>query len=335
MSVVIVDWLGRAGITQSTRTWLEVCRARGHATTVVTRGNRELRGDGVRAPAEGPHPLLTHRRLAVLAARTIDELEPDVVIVQNYVVPAIERPLDRALARSRARSIVVMHDHLHHSRLAGSRAGLHPRLRDAGAVVAHSEFVAERVAATSGRPDVVVVPLPAPHVGPLGANRIPPGEGRTAIGFGVVKRGYKGADVIRSLAGRGVPGWRFAIAGVGARAGSSHVLSVPGYLDGGDLAATVAGADSALMPYRFATQSGAIAFAQSVGTVPVATAVGGLVEQIDSGRDGILVPPDAGFDAWREALEVVATDGPTLAANGRSRVARLDAEFRGVAGALL
>jgi glycosyltransferase involved in cell wall biosynthesis len=335
MSVVIVDWLGRGGIAQCTRTWVEVCEAHGHATTVVTRGDREIRGDAVRAPAEGPHPLVTHRRLAALAARTVDELGPDLVIVQNYVVPALERPLDRALARHPSRTVVVMHDHQHHSRLAGSHAGLPQRLRAADVVLTHSEFVAAHVRAATGRPDVGVLPLPAPHVGEAGVDRLPPSAGRTAIGFGVMKRRYKGASVFRSLAADGIPGWRFAIAGVGAPATATNVVSFPGYLAAGDLAATVGGADSALMPYRLATQSGAIPFAQLVGTVPIATAVGGLVEQIDSGRDGILIAPDAEAGAWRDALATVAADGPALAANGRRRVARLDAEFRDRAGALL
>ena len=97
MSVVIVDWLGRGGIAQTTRRWIDVCEELGHETTVVTRGDRELRGEGVRAPAEGPHTLVTHHRLAKLAADTIEEFRPDTVIVQNYVVPVLERPLDRAL----------------------------------------------------------------------------------------------------------------------------------------------------------------------------------------------------------------------------------------------
>lgn len=335
VNVVIVDWLGRGGIAQSTRTWLDVCAARGHATTVVTRGRRELQGDHVRAPAEGPHALVTHRRLAVLAARTVDDLRPDLVIVQNYVVPALERPLDRALARTGATTIVAMHDHQHHSRMAGNRAGLRRRLRAADVVVTHSNFVAEHAGASCGRRDITVLPLPAPDVGPPGVSHLPHGEGHTAIGFGVVKRRYKGASAIGALAAHGVPGWRFAIAGVGAPAASDAVISVPGYLEGGDLAATVGRADAALMPYRFATQSGAIPLAQSVGTVPIATAVGGLVEQIDSGHDGILLPRGADFAAWRDALATVAADGSSLAENGRRRVELLDADFRARAGALL
>ena len=204
-------------------------------------------------------------------------------------------------------------------------------------VVAHSEFVAGHVRTSTGRDRrcVLTLPLPAPKLAAAGVNRLPPGEDRTAIGFGVMKRRYKGANRVESLAATGVPGWRFAIAGVGSPAGSPSLISLPGYLDAGDLAATVGGADSALMPYRRATQSGAIPFAQSVGAVPIATAVGGVVEQIRAGCDGILIPPGAGFSAWRDALEMVAADGPTLAANGRDRAERLDREFRALAAELL
>ena len=150
-----------------------------------------------------------------------------------------------------------------------------------------------------------------------------------------MKRQYKGAGSVESLAATGVDGWRFVIAGVGAPQHAPGVVGVPGFLDAGDLAATVQGADTALMPYRIATQSGAIPLAQSLGTVPIATAVGGLVEQIDPGRDGILLAPGAGLVAWRHALETVAADGPALAAHGRRRAERLAAEFDDRAGALL
>ena len=70
------------------------------------------------------------------------------------MVPVLERALDAALVKSQARTVVVMHDHRHNSRFAGNRAGLHRRLRSADAVVTHSEYVATRVRALSGRDDV-------------------------------------------------------------------------------------------------------------------------------------------------------------------------------------
>ena len=45
-SVLLVDWLGRGGIAQTTEAWALELGGRGHAVEVVTRGEREL-GDGV------------------------------------------------------------------------------------------------------------------------------------------------------------------------------------------------------------------------------------------------------------------------------------------------
>ena len=150
-----------------------------------------------------------------------------------------------------------------------------------------------------------------------------------------MKRQYKGAGSVESLAVTGVDGWRFVIAGVGAPQHAPGVVGVPGFLDAGDLAATVHGADSASMPYRIATQSGAIPTRTVARHGPDRDGrrrVGGADRP---GPDGILLAPGAGLDAWRHAVETVAADGPALAAHGRRRVERLAAQFDDRAGALL
>ena len=55
-------------------------------------------------------------------------------------------------------------------------------------------------------------------------------------------------------------------------------------------------------PYTHATQSAVVVLAHVLGSVPVASAVGGIPEQIANGIDGILVERDSGIDAWRRAL---------------------------------
>ncbi len=335
MSAVVVDWLGRGGIAQTTPAWVRALTKTGHDVTVVTRGGRDLIGDHVRAPDEGAHALVTHRRLAQLAAATVDELQPDLVVVQNYVVPPLEGALDRALRRSRARSIVVVHDHRLHSRAAGMHAGLRRRLRSADAVVAHSRFVGDAVEQLSGRTDVVCLPLPTVAAGPHGTDQLPATDAATAIGFGVLHRSYKGLDVVTRLAADGLPGWRFAVAGTGAPVGLPGLAAAPGYLSSPDLAATVGGSSAALLPYRFATQSAAVLFAQQLGVVPVATAVGGIVEQIEDGVDGMLLPTEATLLDWRSALDRVRDDYGALSARCRTRAAAADAEFERTADALL
>lgn len=335
MSAVVVDWLGRGGIAQTTPEWTEALHRAGHESVVVTRGKRELTGSNVQAPAEGPHALVTHRRVAQLAARAIVDRDPDIVVVQNYVIPSLEAALDRGLRTSPARSVFVVHDHRLHSRAAGMRAGLRKRLRAVDVVVTHSHYVADALADYSGRTDIIVTPLPVPVTEPGGTSRLEASATATAIGFGVMRRSYKGADLIGALGARGVPGWRFAVAGTGAPVDLPGVQSIPGYLPTRDLAATVGDASVALFPYSFATQSAGVLFAQRLGVVPVATAVGGIPEQIESGVDGVLVPPGASLEVWQAALAEVHADHERLVAGARARADAVDAAFREHVRALL
>ena len=147
----------------------------------------------------------------------------------------------------------------------------------------------------------------------------------------MLRRSYKGVDVVADLAAHGLDGWRFAMAGTGAPVGLPGIDAVPGYLSTPDLAATVGGATAAVLPYRFATQSAAVLFAQKLGVVPVASAVGGIAEQIHDGVDGLLLPADAGLGHWRDALAVVRADHLLLADGARRRAAAADVGFaRGV-----
>ena len=45
-----------------------------------------------------------------------------------------------------------------------------------------------------------------------------------------------------------------------------------------------------------------MALAQVLGSVPIVSAVGGLREQVDHDRTGLLLPPGAGVSEWIEAL---------------------------------
>ena len=177
----------------------------------------------------------------------------------------------------------------------------------------HTHFVADAVAAYAGRAAVDVVPLPPQSLGRDGRSVLEPVAARhTAINFGVVGRGYKGADVVCDLAASGVDGWRFAIVGVGAPTDRAGVTGVDRFVPAPDLAATVEASTAALLPYRSASQSGAVVLAQSLGTVPVVSGVGGVLEQVTDGVDGLLLSPDASLDAWRAALDRVAVDHDAL-----------------------
>lgn len=340
MSAVVVDWLGRGGIAQTTRAWVQQLEAAGHATTVVTRRDRELIGSNVLSPPEGAHALITHRRVAALAARTVRDLDPDIVVVQNYVVPPLERALDRAMRSWRGRSIVVMHDHRLHSRTAGTRVGLRQRLRAADSVVVHSHFVGDALMALSNATaEPIVIPLP---IGPRAQASRPDHPTRsgatdrieTAVSFGVMRRTYKGADIVCDLAAAGVEHWRFTIAGVGAPSDAPGVRAVTGYVPAVELDAIIADATAAILPYRMATQSAAVALAQGLGTIPIATAVGGIPEQISSGVDGLLLDRDASIAEWRAGLDAVRCDQKPMAAAARARADWAAHQFKAAVHAL-
>lgn len=328
MTTVLVDWLGRGGIAQTTEAWARELDAAGEVVVVVTRPGRELAGAPVTV-VKGPERrgrIATHRDLATTAARTIEERRPKVVVVANYLIPPLEVPVYEAARRVGARIVLVVHDHRLHTRLAGTWVGMRRHVKAADVVVAHTRFVAKGVASGYGRNDVVVVPHPLP-VGLLGATRPPEpplgaGPEAVALHFGVLHRRYKGTATVVDLARSGVNGWRFALVGEGAPADVPGTVALQGFVEPGLLLAAVEQSDATLLPYRVATQSGAVVLAQALGSVAVASAVGGIPDQIDDGVDGRLVAAGAGSRAWAGVLSDLSDPGrrSAIAAAGRRRV---------------
>jgi glycosyltransferase involved in cell wall biosynthesis len=315
--VLVVDWLGRGGIAQASACWAAELTRAGRSVEVVTRGGRELASlvPDVTGAGEGLRHLAAHRSVARVAAEAIVARRPKTVVVQNYVLPLLERPVYQAARQVGARLVVVVHDHRLHTVLAGNRVGLRRNLRDADVVAAHSHFVASGLRRLWPGP-VDVLPLHLVMYSDGVAERRPAATGQEhgAVHFGILKRKYKGTGVVLDLAATGVPGWRFTLVGAGVPAHVPGATTVPRFAAADELLALVADADVALLPYSMATQSGAVALAQAVGTVPVASAVGGIPEQIVDGETGRLVPAGSGPDVWRAVLEELAADPMGLAA---------------------
>jgi glycosyltransferase involved in cell wall biosynthesis len=339
VSVLLVDWLGRGGIAQTTEAWALSLNDAGVEVEVVTRPGREL-GDGAIAvvdAASARNRVSAHRAVARAAARRIRETRPDAVVVQNYVLPPLETPVTDAARAVGAKVIEVVHDHRLHTWQAGFRFGLSGRLRNADVVVTHSRFVADGVRAFAPTTEPVVVPHPVP-VGMLRHRReVPePFAARRASNddlvcgqFGILTRRYKGVDVVAQLAASINFGWSFVAAGIGAPTDARDVLGVPGFLAPGALCGLVTATDATLAPYRFATQSGVVVLGHVLGSVPVASATGGIPEQIEHDVDGILVAPDAPLSAWRAALARLTDDEhrKSLAVAGEARAWREHEEF--------
>ena len=274
---------------------------------VVTRPNRELAASSGVPVARGTGRLRAHKYVADAAVRAIHEHRPTAVVIQNYVVPAIEWHVYRAARRTGARVILVVHDHRLHSRLAGNHIGLNRCIAAAGTVIAHTEFVARSLTASTGRGDIVRLPLPV-QLGTLARPRPeePPtgrGPGLLAVHFGTLQRRYKGTSMIVELAVTGVNGWRFCLIGSGAPAVVPGAQVIRGFIDGGALVSAVSNSQATLLPYSYASQSGAVVLAQALGSVVITTSVGGLPEQVEDGVDGRLLPVGAPPAAWRLALE--------------------------------
>lgn len=334
VSVLLVDWLGRGGIAQTTESWALELSDAGVAVDVVTRPGRELGSGTVRVVAADVRSgrIAAHRAVVAAAVARIRVTRPDVVVVQNYVLPALELPVYAAATEVGARVIVVVHDHRLHTLAAGTRAGLRRVLRRADTVVAHTNFVADGIRRWTNRSDVEVVLHPVQR-GMLAHEREAPNLGtpRDALvagHFGVLKRGYKGASVVEQLAGDRIDGWSFVAMGAGAH-DAPGLKAHPGYASAGRLCGAVAASDAVLAPYRFATQSGIVVLGHVLGAVPIASAVGGIPEQIEDGVDGLLVSPDAPVAAWRDALLALSDDTvrKRMAVAGEARAWRDHALF--------
>ncbi len=330
--VVIVDWLGRGGIAQCSVEWLRA----GSDAVLWTRSGREISGPSVTSFAVKGSGLRAHIGLVQQMARALRQARPRAVVIQNFLVPPIDRIVHEAARRAGASVVFVVHDHRLHSLAAGTQLGLTGLLRSADVVAAHSHFVAEALRRLGVRsPDVL--PLPIHHA----VVDAPPGEpvvdvpsGRLlALHFGVVKRRYKGADVLRGLARMAGGGlWSFASVGVGATA-SENLAAVDRFLGPGDLMATIASADAIVLPYRFATQSGAVALGQAAGKAVIASAVGGIPEQINEGRTGFLVPAGAGMSVWHRVLSTLEDETLRLRVGEAARAAAREADRQFIARA--
>jgi hypothetical protein len=317
-SVLLVDWLGRGGIAQTSEAWRRELVALGADVAIATRGGRELHADV--APPPHAHAVLEHRALAADAARAIEDTRPGLVVVQNYVIPPLERCVYDAARRVGARVIVVVHDDRLHATSAGTHHGLRGLLQRADDVLAHSEYVAARLRARIQRPVTVIdIPVSLGMLDHATAARTDDQRPRRAVHFGVLKRKYKGTDVVTALAGDVPAGW------------SVDVLGAYGYVASSDLVHALEQSAVTLLPYRMATQSGAVVLAQAMGSVPIATAVGGIPEQIADGRTGVLLPPRPPVACWRRALERLA-DGDArreMAVAGRIATAAAHRRFVG------
>jgi glycosyltransferase involved in cell wall biosynthesis len=331
----MVDWLGRGGIAHCTQAWVHELRGAGETVELVTRSGRELvaavpgsRGVGGRGGALPDY-------LAVVAAarRLVRQVGPRAVVLHGTVFPEVELGLLNAAQRQNSTVIFVAHEPAPPHNVPGPRRAFVRLVRRADFVVTHTEFVAGQIRALTGRHDLTLLPLPIP-VGLVSAGLgavsvVEPSPVPLALLFGNLHRNYKGSSTVEELAMGGVDGWRFALVGKGAPALLAGSTTVSRFLEAGELVATVSGSAATLLPYTRAAQSAALVLAQAVGSVVVATSVGGIPEQVEDHVTGRLLPFGAGVEQWRDVLVELGDpkERDRLAAAARVAVERAHLAF--------
>lgn len=338
--VLMVDWLGRGGIAHCTQAWVHELQAAGEPVELVTRSGRELAAavPGTHEAAWRGGSLPEYLAVEAAARQLVRAIRPRVLVLHGTVLPQVELGLVRTAQARDAKVILVAHEPAPPHKLPGSDRALARLVRRADVVVTHSAFVADRLRSWTGRSDLTVLPLPIPigliSSGSGVASVVESSPLPLALLFGNLHRNYKGSGTVEELAARGVSGWRFALVGKGAPASLPGATTVPRFLGTAELVATVSSSAATLLPYSRAAQSAALVLAQALGSVVVATSVGGIPEQVEDDVTGRLVPLGAGVEQWASVLAELSDPGERarLAASARDSVERGHAKF--IAGVL-
>lgn len=253
------------------------------------------------------------RALGALIAR--HRIDAVVVLMSHVWTPLIAA----AVKRAGARYVVVTHD-----------AEAHPGdptavltdwlLRDARAadrVVALSRHVAERLVQRGiVRPEAVgVVPLPAFRYRAPESPAADPPAPFGFLSFGRIAA-YKGLGLLVTAAeilrDRGVP-FRIGVFGKGDIEALRPRLQALGaevdnrWIDESEIGAILRRYDAAVLSHTEASQSGAAAAAFGCGLPVIATPVGGLCEQIEQERTGLLAT-DTTPEALADAMQRIASE---------------------------
>ncbi len=240
--------------------------------------------------------LLRFRRQA---DQLLDRLKKEgftaVVVLMSHVWTPL---LGRRLAKSPIRYVVIAHDA---SRHPGDDTGrVHNwLLRDldhADRIVTLSQAVTDRLTAERAVDPKKIVTLAHPAIA-YGAERAERGTGPLRVLFLGRIMAYKGLDLLvaaAEIARQSGAKLELGVYGEGSIAGLETRLSALGatvvnrWIEHAEIGGILGQYDVLVLPYVEASQSGVAAAAQGAGMPIVATPVGGLVEQVRDGVDGLV-----------------------------------------------
>jgi glycosyltransferase involved in cell wall biosynthesis len=317
----------RGGIAQHTAGMAEALSREGHAVSVFGYARQYpnvlfpggSQRDGSAALGEEILDVLSPSTWRRTAAR-ISDFAADRIVAQWWhpvAAPALHAVLSRVRGPVRT---LVCHNAGPHEWVPGSAFALRRVVSCADEVICHSQHVARIVRARTAGPMPRVAPMPLLPRGIEGEADAVESERRDAslrcvLFFGHI-RSYKGVEHLLdawSRRDRRMPAV-LSIVGEDYRRGLCPRVHEPiaedverkrGYASDSELLRRVSAADTLVLPYVRASQSGWIPIAASLGTPVVASDIGGLREQASPGQEVRWVRPGDADDLIRALNEEV------------------------------
>jgi glycosyltransferase involved in cell wall biosynthesis len=266
--------------------------------------------------------------------RRVRLLDPDVVHLQQG-----HHLLNLLLARLRRYPLVVtIHEpteprHPRHAPRRPPQPILNLGFRRANGVIIHGEALRSRVVRRGVEPAVIhKIPRPAPRLCRAAVGREDP---PTVLFFGRIWP-YKGLEYLieaEPLIAASVPTVRTVIAGKGEDLSRYRDLMrnperfdvLNHFVSREERSELFARASVVVLPYVYASTSAVIPIAYLHQKPVVVTSVGGLAEDVDAGRTGLVVPP-RDHVALAEALTRILRDDGLRQSLGRAGRRKLDVE---------
>jgi glycosyltransferase involved in cell wall biosynthesis len=263
------------------------------------------------------------------AFKLVRSFSPDVVVFewwQPFFAPLVGT-LARWFRRSGLRCLIECHNILSHERTSLDRLLASFALSAADHLITHSTNDREELLALVPGKTVSVSPLPA--LDEFSTPNATTRDGRTILFFGKVRE-YKGLDVLLAAMPKVVSRIDCELLVVGEFYDSiekylqlihklgieSHVRIDNRYVPNEEVSAIFAEADVLVLPYLRATQSGVARIALSNRLPIIASRIGGLMESVIEGANGLLVLPGDSSALADKIIEYFSSNlGPVFAGN--------------------